>query len=278
MRLPRAAAAWRAAAAALAIGLAPAVPAPASTVTLCTIVADAASGAVVHEQGDCDRRVTPASTFKIPLALMGFDAGFLEDARTPLLPFRESDPDWIAAWRQPTDPTGWLKHSVVWYSRRVAESLGRPRFDRYLAELDYGNADGSGDPGRDNALERSWISSSLVISPREQLRFLVRLLEGDLPVSRAAIGRTVALVERFPATDGWTVHGKTGSAYPRGRDGSFDRARGWGWFVGWAERDGRRLVFARLRQDTQRNAAPAGLRTRDSILRDLPAIAASAHH
>ena len=39
--------------------------------TICTVLADAGSGAVVMEQGDCRTRVTPASTFKIALALAG---------------------------------------------------------------------------------------------------------------------------------------------------------------------------------------------------------------
>ena len=266
--------AGRAFLAGLALLASSASSASASTVTLCTLVVEAATGSVVHEQGDCDHRATPASTFKVPLALMGFDAGILDDARSPVLPFREGYPDWIAAWRQPTDPSGWLQHSVVWYSQRIAEALGRPRFDRYLTEFDYGNADGSGDPGRDNGLERSWISSSLMVSPREQVRFLSRLLAGELPASPAAIDRTVSLVERFPAQDGWAVQGKTGSAYPRKSDGSFDRARGWGWFVGWADKGDRRLIFARLRQDTQSNRVSGGLRTRDSLMRDLPGIVA----
>lgn len=173
--------------------------APARAATICTLVAEEASGRVVHEQGDCDGRVTPASTFKIALAVMGYDAGFLKDASSPVLPFRQGYPDWIKAWRQPTGPAAWMKHSVVWYSQRIAENLGTERFGAYLARFDYGNADGSGDPGKDNGLERSWISSSLTISPREQVRFLSRLLHGELPASADAVGRTLAIVEKFPA-------------------------------------------------------------------------------
>lgn len=246
--------------------------APAQAATICTLVAEATSGRVVHEEGDCDGRVTPASTFKIALAVMGYDAGFLNDGASPVLPFRQGYPDWIEAWRQPTGPAAWMKHSVVWYSQRIAEDLGTQRFGDYLSRLDYGNADGSGDPGKDNGLERSWISSSLTISPREQVRFLSRLLHGDLPVSADAMGKTLEIVEEFPAAEGWIVHGKTGFAYPRKPDGSLDRARGWGWFVGWAEHEGRRVVFARLHQDEKRHSTSGGVRTRDSLLADLPAI------
>ena len=39
---------------------------------ICTIVADAGSDEVFLEKGDCASRVTPASTFKVPLAVMGY--------------------------------------------------------------------------------------------------------------------------------------------------------------------------------------------------------------
>lgn len=266
---------WRRLAAATLVALLAAAAMPSFAATLCTVVADAPTGRVVHEEGECDSRVTPASTFKIVLALMGYDAGFLADAHAPLLPFKQGYSDWIDAWKQPTDPEAWMRNSVVWYSQRITEALGEQQFAEYLAKLDYGNRDGSGDPGRNNALERSWISSSLKISPREQVRFLTRMLAGDLPVSRDAIAKTMSIVEDFRSADGSTVRGKTGSAYPRKADGSFDRTRGWGWFVGWTEYDGRMMVFARLAQDDKRHSVSGGLRARDSFLQDFPAIAAA---
>lgn len=245
------------------------LPLPAGAATLCTIVADAANGRILVEEGDCGTRATPASTFKLPLALMGFDSGFLADAHAPRLPFKEGYPDWGGdAWRQPTDPEHWMKHSVVWYSQRIAEHLGKERFGRYVAAIGYGNADVSGDPGKDNALERSWISSSLTISPREQVGFLSRLLNRELPVSKAAVERTIAIVENRDLPGGWRVSGKTGGAYPRNADGSFARNRGWGWYVGWARRGDTALVFARLAQDERRHRGSPGHRARDAFLAD----------
>lgn len=258
---------------ALILGLLAGAPAQAGVV--CTVIADARNGAVLLQEGDCATRVTPASTFKIALAVMGFDAGVLTDERTPALPFREGYPDWIAAWRQDTTPASWMRHSVVWYSQEIARRLGHDRFRFYAERFGYGNADVSGDPGKDNALERSWISSSLKISPLEQVSFLARLYNRALPTSREAQDLTHRVVETWKA-DGWTVHGKTGSAYPRKADGSFDRDRGWGWFVGWAERGGEALVFARLEQDEKRGAGPGGIRARDRLLREFPGLAAAA--
>src|SRR5262249_26288194 len=93
--------------------LLPALAAFAHARPICTIVADAATGQPVLHEGQCADRVTPASTFKIALALMGYDAGFLKDEHTPVQHFKPGDPDWGGeAWHQPIDPALWIKHSV----------------------------------------------------------------------------------------------------------------------------------------------------------------------
>lgn len=242
------------------------LPATAEARMLCTVVADATSGEILHEDGDCRTRVTPASTFKIPLAIMGFEDDILKGVHEPLLQIKAGEPDWGGkAWKEPTDPQRWMKYSVVWYSQRITAAMGYRRFAAQVKAFDYGNADVSGDRGQGNALKRSWISSSLKISPVEQAGFLRRLLAGDLPVSREAVEQTIAIVETNDAA-GWIVHGKTGSAFPRRKDGSFDRTRGWGWYVGWVTKGDRTYTFARLDQDERREEITGGLRAREKFL------------
>ncbi|WP_246659116.1 class D beta-lactamase [Rhizobium sp. FY34] len=237
---------------------------------------DASSSSVLLEEGRCGDRVTPASTFKLPLSVMAFDAGFLKDEHHPVLAFKQGYPDWGGeAWKQPTDTTRWLKYSVVWFSQEIARSLGAQRLHDYAERFGYGNADVSGDPGKNNGLERAWISSSLMISPVEQVAFLRKLVRRELPVSAHAIDMTIRSMEEIPIADGWVVRGKTGMAYPRQADGSFDRARPWGWFVGWAQKDKRTLVFAKLVQDERKLVGSASLRARDAVLEDLPRLAAT---
>lgn len=249
---------------------------PSAAGTICTLVADAATGATLIEEGDCDLRTTPASTFKVALAVMGYDAGILVDAHDPSWPYKPGYVDWGgAAWRQSTDPLAWMKHSVVWYSQQLAVRLGMNELGRYGKAFSYGNADFTGDEGLDNGLERSWISSSLQISPIEQVAFLQHLVRRTLPVSRAAMDQTAAIMDRRALPDGWTMFGKTGGAYPRKPNGGFDRARGWGWFVGWAVRGDRTVVFARLDQDESRQKGSPGLRTRASFIEAWPDLAQS---
>ncbi|MBT9370640.1 class D beta-lactamase [Rhizobium sp. CSW-27] len=247
---------------------------PAQARTICTMVADAARGTVLAQQGDCTGRVTPASTFKVPLAVMGFDSGFLKDGHDPVLAIRKGDPDWGGAeWKTPTDAERWLKYSVVWFSQRITHTLGSGRLTAYAEAFGYGNADFSGDPGKDNGLKRAWIASSLKISPQEQITFLRRLANRSLPVAPQAMDKTVAAMESFSmAGTGWTVRGKTGMAYPRSADGRFDYEHPWGWFVGLGQAGERSIVFVRLVQDEKKLPGSASARARDSILKDLPAI------
>ena len=68
---------------------------------------------------------------------------------------------------------------------------------------------------------------------------------------------TKAIIPTFQAGD-WTVQGKTGSTR-LGNDADSQDKRSLGWFVGWAKKDGRQIVFARLVVDTKRTDMPKGL-------------------
>jgi len=255
---------------AVAVQIAVAAPAAAEPQPVCTLIAEASTGRKLVADGDCDRRVAPASTFKIAIALMGYDAGILTSVSEPELPFRHGYADWREAWKHPTDPSRWIRESVVWYSQQVTARLGMARFRDYVVAFDYGNADVSGNPGRENGLSEAWLSSSLRISPAEQVWFLRKLVAGTLPVSRQAVTHTATLIDRGTRPGGWRVHGKTGTAVPRDGDGALQWDRPFGWFVGWAEKGQRTVVFARLaREDGRtgdRRRRPAGPVTRDRLI------------
>lgn len=233
----------------------------ASSTELCTAIADAETGKVVMQRGDCGHRVTPASTFKIAISLMGYDSGVLRDEHTPKLPFREGYLDWRENWKEATDPTKWMKDSVVWYSQQVTQSLGKERFAAYASKFKYGNANVSGDAEHDG-LTMSWISSSLQISPLEQLTFLGKVVNHQLGVSQHAYIMTAALTTFGRLPGGWSVNGKTGAA------------SGFGWYVGWASDGPRTFVFARLikKDETQPREISAGVLARDGFIADFPAL------
>lgn len=229
----------------------------------CTLIVDAKTGGTIKEQGSCDTRVTPASTFKIPLALMAYDAGILSNSHAPLWNWK---PDMRAPARdrRPVDPTIWQADSVLWYSREITRLLGTERFSSFVTRLGYGNMDISGDAGANNGLSQAWITSSLMISPREQTAFIQRLLAQHLPVSAGAHTQTMAIIPTFRMKSGWLVHGKTGSGWLRSSNGKVQKNKPVGWFVGWAERQGLVVVFARLGVGTIDGRQ--GLVERDNLL------------
>ncbi|MBZ9677190.1 class D beta-lactamase [Mesorhizobium sp. ES1-1] len=234
----------------------------------CTLIADAASGKTLYQDGTCDQRFSPASTFKVPLALIGYDAGILADEHTPAWDYK---PEFNAVKRdqKTVDPVIWERHSVLWFSREITWRLGAEKFAGYVSKLDYGNKDVSGTPGKNDGLTRSWVNSSLEITPVEQVDFLRKLLARTLPVSAKAYDMTSAIIPTFQA-GGWTVQGKTGSTRVTNDAGKSKDKRSLGWFVGWADKDGRRIVFARLVVDARRTDMPKGLKTRATFLKDLP--------
>ena len=242
----------------------------------CTLIVEAGSGADVLRAGRCDQRVTPASTFKIAISLMGFDSGVLRDERTPYLPYEESYGSWNPSWRHGTDPAGWLRESMVWYSDQVRERVSARRgagaVRGYVEAFDYGNhghRDNRGLPavaGADEADALSELSPTLAISPVEQTVFLRKLVGRTLPVSAHAQEMTARLLKVETLPNGWEVYGKTGTAHTRRPDGGEDAI---GWFVGWASKNGRTLVFARLREQPVSPDGHAGPLARDAFLAEL---------
>lgn len=244
---------------------------PATAAETCTIIADVQTKEIIVREGVCDRRAPPQSTFKLPLAVMGFDAGVLKDAHTPRWDYQTGFTAFRDVEKKPHDPTSWEAVSVVWYSQEITHQLGAQRFADYVRTFSYGNGDVSGDPGKSNGLSRSWLSSSLQISPDEQIAFLLKLRHRSLGVSAHAYEKTQEIIPDFEAGD-WRVKGKTGAGWLRGKDGELDRMRPVGWFIGWAQREGREIVFARLLLENRRLERPVSFIARDDFLADLPAL------
>lgn len=254
--------------------LAQAAPAHAAEPIRCTVVLDAETGGVVLRRGSCDQAVYPQSTFKLPLAMMGYEAGILKDEHDPRweyqAKFNRSQRE-----QKTTDPTIWEKDSIVWYSQEITRRLGKQSFADYVSRFGYGNRDVSGGPGGTDGLTEAWLMSSLKISSDQQADFMRRFVTGKLPISPDAVRRTQAIVPVFDAADGWIIHGKTGSGSMRNGNGKGDGNRPIGWFVGWAENGSRKVVFARLLVDNKRHTdKPISYTVRDSLIADLPGLAA----
>ena len=224
---------------------------------------------VIKCEGDCKIRYSPCSTFKIALALMGYDAGILKDEMHPVWPFKEGYDDFRDAWKQDQTPKSWIKESCVWYSQVLTKHLGMKKFQNYVKKFNYGNTDLSGDKGQDNGLTNAWLSSSLEISPEEQVIFLEKLLSNKLPVSSHAqtMTRNIVYVEDLP--HGWKLYGKTGSGYVLNEDRTQNREIKHGWFIGWIAKGDKKIIFVNHIVDDKKEEKHAGPRAKEQVKQKL---------
>ena len=191
-------------------------------------VVDERSGAhYVHGAARSTERRLPASTFKIPHALIALDAGV---ARDEFEVFRwDGVVQPIASWNRDQDLRSSMRNSTVWVYQQFARAIGEAREREALARIGYGNGDVSG------GVDRFWLDGGLRISPREQVDFLRRLYRNTLPfaVEHQRLVKDLMIVE---AERDWILRAKTGWA-----------ARGetqHGWWVGWVERPDGAVFFA----------------------------------
>ncbi len=244
--------------------------------TLCTLVYDPDDKTFLVNEGICNDPISPASTFKIPLSLMGYDSGYLSNLELPELPFRAEYVASLASHKHPTSPAYWMKNSVVWYSQLLTEWLGMARLQHYVAQFDYGNQDLSGDAGKNNGLTRAWLSSSLKITPLQQLIFLQKLLDHDLAVTEEAYAYTEQLLKQDNTDMAYQIYGKTGSVVaPVDSSGKLITGRQLGWFVGWVQKSDKKLIFVNIINEPKLEGVYSGPKAKEDILKRLPKIVAN---
>lgn len=242
------------------------LPAAAEQRVVCTLAVDVETSEPLIEDGSCNERISSASTFKIAISLMAFDSGIFTASDQPEWPFQEGYADWNPKWRQSTKPETWMRDSVVWFSQRATEKMGQDQFAAYVQAFEYGNQDVSGDPDKQNGLTTAWLSSSLQISPAEQVAFLTRMIEGKLPVKALAVEQTKTLLEFDEHPNGWRIYGKMGAGLPFGGDGKLLKRQPFGWYVGWAEKENRTVAFARLIRFSERPDMTPGFLARKGLV------------
>lgn len=180
----------------------------------------------------CDDRFPPASSFKLPLAVMAFDAGVLKDEGSTLK--WDGTKRFLDTWNQDHTARTWMRDSVVWFSQELTPKIGKDKIEQYLEKFGYGNKDFS------SGLKHSWLTpspdsekpvpNSLKISGYEQVKFLNRLWHGDLNVSTESQLKAKNLLETETSANGHRLMGKTGSGYMvNNLDLRF------GWWVGFLE-------------------------------------------
>lgn len=227
---------------------APAVPAKPAPIDLdglvdgpaCFVVRGPDGTVRQSDEALCAKRLRPASTFKIPNALIGAEVGLLDGPDAIMTYDATAYPKeafWFDDWARDQPLREAIRISAVPLFRRLAVQIGPERMQRHLDAFAYGNRDLSG--GQD----RFWLSGGgLAISALEQVEFLHKLVAGTLPVSAKAMATTRDALPSEPAGDA-TLHWKTGTDREPPTAGA-DRRPWTAWLVGWVERPDGNHVFA----------------------------------
>ena len=121
------------------------------------------------------------------------------------------------------------------------DSLDKEYVQKTLNDLGYGNRDISA--WNESGHNTYWISSSLKISPMEQVRVLETIFEGksSFDYNDIKLVKNFMLVE---SNENYSVYGKTGSAKDTNS-----------WFTGFIEKNDKRTYFAvRINDESQKLA------------------------
>jgi len=182
---------------------------------------------VIFDSARCSVRFTPASTFKIANSIIGLETGVIPDENF-VIPW-DSVKRNIEAWNHDLDMKTAIKVSAVPYYQKLAGLVGEKRMQEFITKLGYGNMDISG------GIDQFWLNGKLRISQFEQIKFLVKLYNDSLPVSKRTMGivKSIILLED---TLRYKLRAKTGWGNQENVD--------IGWFVGWIEKNDNVYFFA----------------------------------
>lgn len=179
-----------------------------------------------YDSSRCAKRFLPASTFKIPHAVIALETGVIPDTNY-VIKWDGTNYD-IKEWMRDQNLASAIRYSVVWFFQDIARKIGRAGEQHFLDTLCYGNKT----IGKE--VDMFWLDNSLKISADEQIELLRKLYSDSLSVSKRSMETVKAIL---PAE----VHGKAIMKFKTGM-GHSDRFTGW--LVGFVERESDVYLFA----------------------------------
>src|SRR4030095_6351654 len=180
-----------------------------------------------YDSARCYEQFIPASTFKIPNSIIGLETGVIADENF-VIPW-DSVVRQVEAWNHDMDLQTAIKVSCVPYYQELARRVGEVRMKEFVNKFDYGNKNITG------GIDKFWLTGALRISQAEQISFLQRLYNEELPVSKRSMEITKKVILLEDTLD-YKLRAKTGW----GDMGSLSI----GWFVGWIEKGNNVYFFA----------------------------------
>lgn len=172
-------------------------------------------------------RYLPASTFKIPNTLFGFQTGAIKNA-DEVFDWNGTDYGYDA-WNRDLSIREAFRLSAVWVYQEVARRVGREAMDSLLLICRYGNMKTG------PVIDRFWLEGDVAISAKEQIEFLKRLWNRELPFEKK-YQLTVTEIMLAETSGNRNLYAKTGWAA---------RIQNQiGWYVGFVETPGDIWIFA----------------------------------
>jgi beta-lactamase class D len=176
----------------------------------------------------CDTGYLPASTFKIPNSLIALEEGVVKDTNQI---FNWDGHEWPnKSWNRDQTLKTAIKYSCIWVYFGFAKQIGIKKYQDYVNSFDYGNKNLTGPP------IRFWLAGLFRISANQQIEFLRKFYNYELPVTRKSIN-TVKDIIVIEQSDKYKLSGKTGGALLTDTDYIM-------WFVGYIEKDNKPYFFA----------------------------------
>ncbi len=172
----------------------------------------------------------PASTFKIPNTIIGLEIGLLEDDRTV---FKwDGTERALVQWEKDLSVREAFHLSCVPCYQELAGNIGINKMSEMLSKLNFGAMDVN-----PQNLTNFWLAGNSKISPYEQIDFLKRFYNTELPISKSTT-RTMKSIMVLESRKDYTLSGKTGWA--------LDNDINTGWFVGFVENEAGVFYFATM--------------------------------
>ncbi|MBK8518180.1 MAG: class D beta-lactamase [Saprospiraceae bacterium] len=173
------------------------------------------------------KQFLPASTFKIPNTIISLETGIMQSDTTVIR--WDGTKRWLKVWEEDLTLRQAFQVSCVPCYQEIARQIGKERMRHYLDKLSY--------PGMkfDNTtIDNFWLEGRSGISQFEQISFLKRLYNTQLPISK----RTEKLIRKIMVIDNkqsYILSGKTGLSTQNGQNG---------WFTGFLEANKNVYFFA----------------------------------
>lgn len=180
---------------------------------------------LIYNEDRAKEAFLPASTFKILHSLIALECGVVDDENEVILWDGTERP--IPIWNQDHTMKTGIKYSVVWFYQELARRIGEERMQLWVDSVGYGNQLLS------KQIDNFWLLGDLRITPIEQVHFLKKLIDEDLPFGINHI-HTVKEILIEDKSERYVFRGKTGWA---------DFGVPVGWYVGYIEIDGRTFIF-----------------------------------